>query len=351
MDEQNQGAKHRARGREAAPAYASGLLGLLILFNAIGAHAEDTATQASHQSLDDAWWTGPLLAASASTLPQGHFLVEPYVYDVITYGQNDSHGQRVSTPHVNDFGSQSYILYGITDEISGGLIPRFGYEEASAGPSSSSLQLGDVTLQGQYRLTRFQEGSLVPTTSIVIGETLPTGKYDHLDPHPADGFGAGAYTTLISLYSQDYFWLPTGRILRTRLDLSYSLSSHVSLQGVSVYGTGPGFTGHANPGNTLSADSSWEYSFTRNWVLALDVVYEHDASTGVTGSYPAAHGNEGQLPVIQQSSGPSRSLGFAPAIEYNWSAKMGVILGVRYIPIGRNSSITVTPVAAINMVF
>lgn len=30
---------------------------------------------------------------------------------------------------------------------------------------------------------------------------------------------------------------------------------------------------------------------------------------------------------------------------------MGVILGVRYIPVGRNSSITVTPVAAINMVF
>jgi hypothetical protein len=217
----------RPRGRVSSGARARALVGALLLSSGAAVYAEDAATQANHQSLDDAWWTGPLLAASASTLPQGHFLVEPYVYDVITYGYNNPQGQRVSTPHVNDFGSQSYILYGITDQISGGLIPRFGYEAASQGPSSSSLQLGDVTLQGQYRLTRWQEGSWIPTTSVVVGETLPTGKYDHLDQHPADGFGAGAYSTILSLYSQDYFWLPTGRILRTRLDLSYSVSSHV----------------------------------------------------------------------------------------------------------------------------
>src|SRR5581483_10694310 len=307
------------------------VLSLILLCNCAVAYAEDTAT---HQSLDDAWWTGPLLAASASTLPPGHFLVEPYVYDVITYGHHDSQGHRVSTPHVNDFGSQSYILYGFTDRIAGGLIPRFGYEEASFGPSSSGIQVGDVTLQAQYRLTRFQEGSWIPTTSIVIGETLPTGNYDRLDQHPADGFGSGAYTTIISLYSQDYFWLTNGRILRTRLDLSYASSSQVSLHGVSVYGTAAGFTGHGRPGNTFTADSSWEYSLTRSWVLALDMVYEHDGSTGVIGTYPATTGGSGQPPSFQQSSGPSRSWAFAPALEYNWSARMGVIAGVRYIPIG-----------------
>jgi hypothetical protein len=349
VDEGKQSNCQQARSRAGRISRARRILAVAFLFGWVGSHAEDMATQANHQSLDDAWWTGPILAASASTLPQGHALVEPYVYDVITYGHNDSQGHRVSTPHVNDFGTQSYILYGITDRISGGLIPRFGYEEASAGPSSSGLQVGDITLQGQYRLTQFQEGSWIPTTSFVVGETLPTGKYDHLDQHPADGFGAGAYTTILSLYAQDYFWLPTGRILRSRLDLSYSLSSQPSLRGVSVYGTGPGFAGHANPGNTFTVDSSYEYSLTRSWVLALDVVYEHDASTSVTGSYPAANGVAPA--IIQQSSGAGWSLGFAPALEYNWSAKMGVIVGARYIPIGHGSSITVTPVAAINMVF
>ena len=33
------------------------------------------------QSLDDAWWTGPLLAAAAGSLPLGHFLFEPYFFE------------------------------------------------------------------------------------------------------------------------------------------------------------------------------------------------------------------------------------------------------------------------------
>src|SRR5271154_5096031 len=44
------------------------------------------------QKLGEAWWTGPMLANNASTLPRGHFLVEPYLYDVIS-------------PHTNGFGS------------------------------------------------------------------------------------------------------------------------------------------------------------------------------------------------------------------------------------------------------
>jgi hypothetical protein len=328
------------------PAYYAWPLALLA---SIPAWAENVP---SRQSMDEAWWTGPLLAASASTLSQGHFLVEPYLFDVITYGHHDEQGNRLSAPHANDFGSQSYVLYGVTDRISAGVIPRFGYEKSSQGPASSALQVGDLTLQAQYRLTQFEEGSWVPTTSFVIGETLPTGKYDKLDEHPGDGFGAGAHTTILSLYSQEYFWLGTGRILRMRLDLSYSLSNKVALQGGSVYGTGAGFSGHAAPGDSLTADLSAEYSMTRNWVLAFDVVYEHDANTTVSGGYFTAEDGAGAPAApVRMNSGESWTVGFAPAIEYNFNAKIGIIAGARFIPIGRNAGITVTPVAAVNMVF
>jgi hypothetical protein len=309
----------------------------LVLLAAMPAVAENIP---SRQAMEESWWTGPLLAASPSTLPQGHFLVEPYLFDVITYARHDTEGNRIGVPHENDFGSQSYVLYGVTDRITAGIIPRFGYEKSSQGPSSPGAQVGDLTLQAQYRLTQFHEGSWVPTLSFVVGETLPTGKYDKLDQHPGDGFGAGAYTTILSLYSQEYFWLRTGRILRMRLDLSYALSNKVGLQGVSVYGTGNGFSGHARPGDSFTGDLSGEYSLTRNWVLALDVVYEHDASTTVTGDNLA--------PV---SSGASWSVGFAPGIEYNFNSRIGIIAGARLIPIGRNTGISVTPVAALNMVF
>lgn len=331
---------HQVKSRAACSAGARCFLGCLVLMAGGAACAVDTA---SRQSMDDAWWTGPLLAANASSLPHGHFLVEPYLYDIISYAHYDSEGHRVSTPHENDFGSQSYVLYGITDRITAGLIPRFAFKEASQGPSSTAPGVGDLTLQAQYRLTRFEQGSWVPTTSIVLGETLPTGKYDRLGGHPADGFGAGAYSTTVSLYSQDYIWLGNGRILRTRLDVSYEFSPRVAVQGVSVYGTGTGFVGHASPGDSLTIDSSWEYSMTRNWVVALDFVYEHDANTRLTGSYPGS--------PLQQNSGPSWSVGYAPAIEYNWSPRYGVIVGARYIPTGRNFTASVTPVAAINMVF
>jgi hypothetical protein len=320
--------------------------GTLTLICAGLANAEDGA----RQPMDDAWWTGPLLAASASTLPSGHVLVEPYLYDVITYGRYDTGRRRISVPHENDFGSQSYLLYGLVDRVSVGLIPRFGFKDENRELSSSGIGVGDLSFQAQYRLTQFQEGQWVPTTSLVLAETFPTGRYDRLDRHPLDGFGTGAHTTTVSFYSQDYFWLSIGRILRTRLDLSYAFSDRVALDGVSVYETRAGFVGSAKPGDSFSADSSWEYSVTHNWVLALDVVYERDATTSLVGSY-LNHHNATQSFEVQESSGVGSSLGFAPALEYNWSARMGVIAGVRVIPIGHNSSATVTPVVAVNMVF
>ena len=35
-----------------------------------------------------------MLAPSAATLPQGHFLIEPYLYDVIQQGQYDRDGVK-----------------------------------------------------------------------------------------------------------------------------------------------------------------------------------------------------------------------------------------------------------------
>jgi hypothetical protein len=303
-------------------------------------------------TLDDAWWTGPLLAASAATLSHGHFLIEPYVYDSISNSHFDDHGARHDTPRTEAFRSQTYLLYGLTDTVTAGLIPRFGYDEVSQGRSSSGVQVGDLTLQAQYRLTQFQEGHWVPTMSLVLAETVPSGKYDRLGERPSDGLGAGAYTTTVSLYTQHYLWMPNGRILRTRLDVSGSFSHDVGLQDVSVYGTESGFRGRASPGSSFVADSSWEYSVTRNWVLALDIVYEHDANTHVEGSYPTPHsGDNDPAPLFRSNSGPSESLGFAPAVEYNWSSNVGVIFGAKLTAAGRNTAAVVIPVVAINVVY
>ena len=286
------------------------------------------------QSLDDAWWTGPMLAPNATTLPRGHLLIEPYLYDVIS-------------AHSNGLGSLTYINYGLADRVTVGLIPTAGFNVASSGPSSSSVELGDLTVQGQYRLAKFHEGSWIPTTSVVLQETFPTGKYDRLGGRP-DGLGSGAYTTTAAIYTQTYFWLSNGRILRMRFDASQAISNNVNLEDASVYGTTAGFRGQAKPGSSFLADSSWEYSVTRKWVLALDVTYRHNWNTCVSG-YDADSGS-GQNSGVLLNSGSSEVFAFAPAIEYSWKPNVGVLLGTRVIPASHNTNATVTPAVAINFV-
>jgi hypothetical protein len=307
------------------------------------AFSVSAAAETDRQSLDDAWWTGPIVAAGAATLPAGHALIEPYVYDVITRGRYDSEGNYRSTDTVHSYGSLTYMLYGVTDGFTAGVIPTFGFNDVSDGADSSSVGVGDVTLQAQWRLSQFREGGHVPTSSLVLQQTLPTGKYDRLGTRPSDGLGAGAYTTSLAVHSQYYLWMPNGRILRTRLNVAYAFSDSVDVADTSVYGTPEGFRGRADPGNTFSIYSAWEYSITRNWVLALDVFYQHDSSTSIRG--------ETQSVPYSVDSGSSWRFGLAPAIEYNFTSAIGVIVGARWFAAGRNTGASLTPVAAINMVF
>lgn len=325
-------------------------MGCIALLAAVCAHAsaadEPAPAAPVRQALDEAWWTGPLLAASAGSLPRGHMLVEPYLFDSVVHERFDARGDRHATGHVNAYGSLTYVLYGVTDRITAGVIPRFGYTAPSGGPGSSGIGVGDFTVQAQYRLTQFREGRWLPTMSVVLGQSFPTGKYDRLGDNPSNGFGSGAYTTTASLYMQSYFWMPTGRILRTRLDLSYGFSSHADVSGVSVYGTGPDFTGRAQPGDSFVMNAAWEYSATQSWVLALDAIYEHGDGARVSGRDTQGAG----VVQVAQRFDSSQSFSLAPAIEYNWSGAIGVIAGAKVAVAGRNTGAAVIPVIAVNYV-
>ncbi|HWU12865.1 MAG TPA: transporter [Caulobacter sp.] len=319
-------------------------LALISLLAGVALAAPALAQDAApvRQSLDDAWWTGPILATGASTLPKGRALIEPYLYDAKPYGAIDGQGKRHAAPSADNYGSQTYLLYGVTDTFTAGLIPRSGYRRAG-GRSSSGVQLGDLTVQGQYRLARWKQGGRTPTISLMLQETLPTGRHDRLDTRPNDGFGSGAYATTVGLNSQTYFWTPNGRILRTRLNVAYTVLGHAEVEGASVYGTPAGFTGRARPGDSFNVDLAFEYSITRRWVAAIDLAYQRDAATTVSGVDGAGAAYARRSPV-------SQALILAPAVEYNFSPVLGVIAGARIIPAGRNTTASVTPVIAVNYV-
>ena len=279
-----------------------------------------------------------MLAPSAGAFPPGHILIEPYFFDVMQYGSYDKHGALSTAQHANDYGNLTYIIYGLANRVSVGLTPILGFNTSNGSPSSSGIGLGDWSMQAQYQLVPYRADNWVPMTAVNLGETFPTGAYDRLGDRPNDGLGSGTYTTTVSLYTQKFFWMPNGRILRARLNFAQAFSSSVNVNGVSVYGTGSGFHGYAKPGATFTLDAAEEYSITRNWVFAMDLVYHHSGNTQVVGSSGVTN------------SGSSSAFQLAPAIEYNWTPNSGILFGVRTIPAGRNASATVTPAIAINMV-
>ena len=318
-----------------------------------GALPPSSSDSSWRQSPDDAWWTGPLLAPNPASLHQGGFDFEPYLIDSISYGSYDGNWRFHGTnDHENSYQSVILIKYGLSDNFTFWVLPSFGYNAVSHGKNSSAPQLGDTTVKLQYMFNKWHEGSWLPTLSLILGEDFPSGRYDNLGSRPADGLGSGAFGTFLALYLGENFWLPTGRLLRARLDLTYTfVQDDINVEGVSVYGTDKNFHGHAGPGNSFEADLGLEYSLTRNWVPALDIVYGHGDDTSVHG-YEVQRLSSGLAAVrFNSHSGSNESFSLAPALEYNWNKNWGIIAGVQLSFAGRNSGAFVAPQVAINIMY
>lgn len=274
-------------------------------------------------AMQSARWTGPMLAASAETLPKGHFYTEPYLFDVISGGKHNP-------------GSSGFYQYGLFDDFTVGLQPNFGY---GTDKPNRGMALGDFKLLSQLRLTRFTPDHRYPSVAIALQEVIPTGKHDRLGPSKS-GRGSGSFATEVGVNVQHYFLLSNGRLLRGRINILKSFPHGADVIDRSVYGTEVGFRGHAEPGSKTTLVAAVEYSLTRELVLALDVIRESTAKTTVEGRY------ESGGPLVRQSFPASHHVGFAPAIEYSWSDRSGILLGVWINPKGHNTSASVIPAFA-----
>ena len=206
-----------------------------------------------------------MIANSAHTMPQGHLLIESYLYDAI-FG---THQQR-QLPHLSSLwpdrpadhraGADRGLQFGARRRRT---VPASSWATPRSGPN--------------MRSPRWMRRGAFPTSRWRLSKPCPPENMTGWAAGPATASAMAPIRRALALYSQMVFWLPNGRLLRTRLDLSEGISSRAEVEDVSVYGTGPGFRGHATPGNAFSADASFEYSLTRSWVLALDVLYNHGA--------------------------------------------------------------------------
>ena len=287
-----------------------------------GAHAQSYAERLD-VAMKEARWTGPLLASTAETLPRGHFYTEPYFFDGISGGHHNP-------------GSSGFYQYGLAGNWTVGVQPFFSL---GTRRDNRGAAIGDFKLLSQVRLSHFTAEHRVPSVALVTNLVVPTGKYDHLGALKS-GHGSGSFAPELGLNVQHYFLLKNGRLLRARINVlkDFPLRTHVT--GRSVYGTGAGFRGHARPGSKTSVILGAEYSFTKEWVVAFDVERDQWGRTKVSG-----RNADGSL--VEQISRRSWDVGFAPAVEYNWSERAGAIFGLWIVPKGHNTAASVTPAVAI----
>lgn len=292
----------------------------------------------------DVNFTGPLVT-SAPPLPEGLFVIEPYLVNTQVVGYYDDKRDRHDIDGMPDgWNIVVPMQYGVTGRLTLGATLSAGL--ATTVDGGRSFEIGDTGLSLSYLLAK-SDGPHAAALAVAIRQNVATGAYDRLDREGlAEATGSGAPTTRLALYGQSYF-LPD-RNLRARVNLSWRVpGTRSSIDGVSAYGTPSGFSGHAELGSAFQAALGVEYSFNPNWVLAADFLYERDRGSSVRGTVAA----DGDTTRYQRDITAWWRQSVAPAVEYHWSDRVGLIAGALVSFNGRNSAAIVSPQIALNMAF
>ncbi len=315
------------------------LIASLLILGATSAQAQIQTSQV----LDDQWFTGPLVAPSPALPKAGLFVLEPYVITTLNTGGFMANGHHVggsNQPRTTSI--IPFAEYGITDRLTIAMAPAVSYGWNGTTTTRGAVA-SDLPIDLKYRFLDQEVNTLHPSVTVSLGISFPTGSFDKLGSG-LEGGGSGAYYARQGAVLQWYTNTYGNHPLRVRLwgSLAEPLNNP-TVRDVSVYNTSPGFRGTAKPGLNAAIGISPEYALSQRWTLAADLFRSYAGGAGVSGT------NSGTL--FSTNFGSSASWVIAPAIEYNWSPRYGVIAGVQVNFAGHNTSSYVAPQIAFNIVF
>lgn len=255
----------------------------------------------------EAWFTGPLIAPPGRVIPLGHFLIRTHIPSTVYKG-----GFLSVNPQI-------FCFAGLASWCDLNVIPQFFYQY---NDREHDVQFGDLTVGFDFQLC--------PTLKLAIREVFPTGNFELLRPKKmwTDLSGEGTFGTQAALmFYKEY------QSLAVTASAEYTINSSVHVRGFNAFGGGFGTTGKARPGNVFEAILSFEYSLSQNWAVSLDNVYNHRGETHFSGRPGIA------LTRTYATVGcpTSDQLSFALGLEYNFSAKLGIIAGYWLSAYSRNT--------------
>jgi len=299
-----------------------------------------------HENILPPWLTGPLLAPASVVVPIGDVNIEPYLFAQAFTGEYNSDWKAVESPTLwmNYLEPLTYV--GLTEWMDLALLPTLFWNYSH---HEASWQFGDLTIALDFQLYASKPGSAIPNVKLTLREIIPTGKYRNLDPKKkgTDIGGAGSWDSAVALVLGHIYHIAHAYYFDYRLYLNYDIPAPVRLKGFNTYGGGFGTNARLIPPQHFTADLGLQLTLTQNWALALDFVARFSGKTRFSGKVGTAP--DGSPASLGRGFQVQYSL--APAIEYNWSAYIGVIAGAWFTVAGKNASEFTSGVIAANFYF
>jgi len=314
-----------------------------ILFFPLVLFAEKAIIEQVYPEFENPWFTGPLIAQSPVVVPLGHVNYEPYLYATAIPGYYDTHWKTAPSPHnFWTYSLQPLVEVGLTSWMDFEIIPALYY---NYDHHAAHWGFGDLLLQLNFQLLHIPHNPWIPVILFSLGETFPTGKYKKFNPtkNGVQATGGGSFQTYAALTIGKIIHLSGIHFIDARLYLEYNLPAPTRLKGFNTYGGAADTDARFFPAQSFTADLGLEFTLAQNWAFACDLI-------GIWFTKSHFSGNQGTILGVPASFGtlPAARFEIAPAIEYNWSANLGLIAGAYLTVGGRNTIYFRSGVIAIN---
>jgi hypothetical protein len=286
------------------------------------------------------WYTGPMIATTASNEPVGSCYIAPIAYAGNFYG---IYNNQWNCKKTHDLYQLNYIF-----DIQIGLVREFIDVEVAAQAFTNFFRgqrrtsWGDTTAGFGIHLTKEDVNGSLPEMRLLLPIIMPSGKYKALDANlnGFDGVGKGSWTFSPVFIARKMFAIYSDHPFRLNLNLNYSMGTTTSIQGRSVYGGSKLTHGSVKPGHQILTNLSFEVSLNQRWVIVVENIYQHAFKSTFSGQ---GGGSRVGLPS-------SDIFSIATELEYNVTQKYGWIGGLWFSVAGRNipSFVTLALSSSIN---
>ncbi len=288
------------------------------------------------------WFTDSLLTPRSWVIPYGCLNVKPYLFVKVKNAEYDSDWHAVKVSRFSSVTSQVPVEVGLTRWMS--ILVNL---QASCNNTrgATSLVFNDLTTSLNFQICRMRE-SESPDIKFYLQEIFPTGRYQRLKrkQHHTDSGGGGCFVTGLGFVVGDIHQVDCESYFYWRINPFYNFQASRKVQGINTYGGAPNTKGTIHFGQSWGLLIGLEYSFNQNCVISLDV--ENLWFDKVRFSGQVGNNRHGTPASVGRSSAAQFTI--APALEYNWSESMGIVMGPWFAVGGRNSSRFISGVVAFN---